>query len=84
MQRIPIAQVREPIPRDAVPWVIVPFTRLRELALDHRAGFVLSFVDGRTTVETIVDVSGMPAREVVDILVRLVEARAIELRSPSR
>lgn len=81
MQRIPIAQVREPIPRDAVPWVIVPFTRLRELALDHRAGFVLSLVDGRTSVEAIVDMAGMKEQEALAILERLLEDGVLELHA---
>ncbi len=52
----------------SVPRLVVP---MQTLALDHRAGFILSFVDGRTSIEEIVDVSGVPTEEVVRVLEEL-------------
>ncbi len=42
-------------------------------SLDHRAGFVLSQVDGMTSYEDIVEISGMEELEATRILARLVE-----------
>ncbi len=47
---------------DRVPKLAVALDRLVSLALDHRAGFLISFIDGQSTVAAIVDMSGMPPR----------------------
>jgi hypothetical protein len=65
---------------NAVPWLVVTYERLRTLPLDPRAGFVVSLIDGRCTVEVILDLSGMPEDETVDILRQLLGVGAIELR----
>ena len=46
-------------------------------SLDHRAGFLLSQVDGLTSFEDIVMISGMAELEATRILVRLVEEQVI-------
>jgi hypothetical protein len=38
---------------------------LKRLPLDHRAGFLLSLMDGTLDLETVVEVSGMPRDEVL-------------------
>jgi hypothetical protein len=50
---------------------------VRWLGLDHRAGFLLSCVDGTTTVEEIVDVSGMPKHEALRLLAELLDGGAV-------
>ncbi|MFO0714737.1 MAG: hypothetical protein U0353_33160 [Sandaracinus sp.] len=50
---------------------------VRWLGLDHRAGFLLSCVDGSTTIEEIVDVSGMPKHEALRLLAELLEGGAV-------
>lgn len=67
-------------PLDRVPVVTVPRDQLRWLSIDHRAGFVLSLVDGVSTFEMILDVSGMPALETLRILSELAQQRVISLR----
>jgi hypothetical protein len=52
--------------------------RVRSLALDHRAGFVLACVDGFSTVEEILDVAGMPELDALRVLVDLFERGVIE------
>src|SRR5439155_22020444 len=47
-------------PMDRVPVVMVPREQLRWLSIDHRAGFLLSHIDGVSSLEMILDVSGMP------------------------
>ena len=53
---------------------------LRWLGLDHRAGFVLSRVDGKATVDELVDICGMPRIEVLKTLIELLNQGAIEVR----
>ncbi len=62
---------------DRTPEVAVPDSEVRWLGLDHKAGFLLSRVDGVNTLEEIVDVSGMPRLEALKMLVELLDAGAI-------
>ena len=67
-------------PLDRVPLVMVPRDQLRWLSIDHRAGFVLSLVDGVSSLEMIIDVSGMPELDTLRILSELAQQRIISLR----
>lgn len=69
---------------DQIPVMVVARSELKWLSLDHRAGFVLSLVDGTSTVEDIIDISGMPALEVLRTLFNLVTQKVIEMRPPRR
>ena len=46
-------------PMDCVPVVLVPREQLRWLSINHRAGFLLSHIDGVSSLEMILDVSGI-------------------------
>lgn len=59
--------------------VAVKATDVRWLGIDHRAGFLLSNIDGTTTLDDVVDVSGMPRHEALKLLVELFEAGAVRL-----
>jgi hypothetical protein len=65
---------------EAVPRVVAPTQRLKGLPLDHQAGFVLACIDGESTVQTLIDVCGLPPVEVVRTLERLVELGVVVLR----
>jgi hypothetical protein len=65
---------------DRVPIIIVPRTQMRWLSIDHRAGFILSLIDGTSSVEMILDVSGMPRLDALRILQELVQQRIVSLR----
>lgn len=52
---------------------------LRWLGLDHRSGFLLSRVDGMSTVEELLDICGMPRLEGLKTLVELLERGAIRV-----
>lgn len=52
---------------------------LQRMSLDHRGGFLMSCVDGRSTVEEILDIAGMDPFDALQILVRLKRRGAIEL-----
>ena len=63
----------------AIPKVAVETAQVVALGLDHRAGFVLSLVDGHSTIDDLLDVSGMPRRDALRILCALVDRGAIKL-----
>jgi hypothetical protein len=67
-------------PLDRVPVVAVPRDQLRWLSIDHKAGFVLSLVDGVSSLEMIIDVSGMPELDTLRILSELAQQRIISLK----
>ena len=55
-------------------------SQVRWLGLDHRSGFLLSRVDGVSTVEEVLDICGMPRLEALKTLAELLERGAIRLR----
>jgi hypothetical protein len=59
--------------------VAVPGDQIRWLSLDHRAGFMLSLVDGSCTVEELLDISGMNRLDALRILFTLYDQRVIAL-----
>lgn len=65
---------------DRVPFMAVASDQLRWLSIDHRAGFVLSHVDGISSLEQILDVSGMARLDALRILYELVQHRVISFR----
>jgi hypothetical protein len=67
-------------PLDRVPIVEVAREQLRWLSIDHRAGFVLSLVDGVSSLEMILDVSGMPELDALRILFELVQQHIIAIK----
>jgi hypothetical protein len=67
-------------PLEQVPVVAVPAEQLRWLTLDHRSGFLLSHVDGVSTLEEILDISGMPHLEAMRIIYDLLQQKVIILQ----
>jgi hypothetical protein len=67
-------------PLTRTPTIAVPRSQLRWLSLDHRAGFVLSLIDGTSTVEMILDLSGMPRIDALRILLELVQQKVVALK----
>ena len=67
-------------PLDRVPVVDVARDQLRWLSIDHRTGFILSLVDGISSLEMILDVSGMPPLDALRMLFELVQQRIISIR----
>ena len=54
--------------RSDVPRVAVTTEACVEQGLDHRAGFILSLLDGCSTVDTVLDVAGLPEQETLEVL----------------
>ncbi len=63
-----------------VPKLAVTVDKLVSLSLDHRAGFLISFVDGVSALATIMDMSGMSPSEVLRTFVDLHGRGIITLR----
>ena len=65
---------------DGVPLLTVSFAELRTMALDHRGGFLISLIDGTSSVEMILDVCGMPPNEALVILKSFSEQGIIAIK----
>jgi len=59
------------------PSVAMASDKIRNLPLDHRAGFMLSLIDGSTDVETLIELSSMPRGDALHIVRELFEAAVI-------
>lgn len=70
---------RPKVPLSAVPIRIVSDRELLMLPLDHRAGFVLSHVDGTSDVRTLLDVCRLTHDELIEVVEQLIALRAILL-----
>lgn len=66
-------------PSSSIPKLAIPAAELQWLSLDHRSGFLLSCVDGQSTVEEILDVCGMPTLDALRILYNLMQQRIIHM-----
>ena len=66
-------------PLDQVISVVVSPEEVQWLALDHRAGFLLSLVDGQSTVDEILDISGMTRLDALKIIFDLTERHVVRL-----
>lgn len=64
---------------DRVVEVVLSDSQLRWLGLDHRSGFLLSRIDGQSTVDELLDICGMPRLEGLKTLANLLERGAIRL-----
>jgi hypothetical protein len=66
-------------PLDQVITVVVSPDEVQWLSLDHRAGFLLSLVDGQSTVDEILDISGMTRLDALKIIFDLMERQVVRL-----
>lgn len=62
------------------PVIVVSARELRTLPLDHRAGFLLSLMDGTLDLATVVEVSAMPRADAIRAVRHLLEAGVIAFR----
>jgi hypothetical protein len=63
-----------------VPVLLKTAAQVAHLPLDHLTGFLMSMIDGHTTVEDIVDVSSLPRVESLRLLCELRELGLIDVR----
>lgn len=69
-------------PSEGVPMVDMSDGALASQGLDHRAGFLLSRIDGLITIEHLLDIAGMSRFEALAILASLLRAKTIRIQSP--
>jgi len=55
-------------PLDAIPRIVVRTEDIAKLPINHQAAFVLGFVDGTSSWETILDACGLPRADGVRLL----------------
>jgi hypothetical protein len=56
-----------------------PLSQLKDVPLDHRSAFLLSWMDGTIDLDTLIEVSTMPRHEVLRIVRGLWRSGLIEL-----
>jgi hypothetical protein len=66
-----------------IPRVMIDSEQIRWMSLDHRSGFLLSCIDGVSSIDEILDVSGMPPLDALRIIYELLQEGAIQLELPS-
>jgi hypothetical protein len=66
---------------DQVPILAISEGVLATQGLDHRAGFLLSRIDGLMTIEHLLDIAGMPRFEALRILASLLRSKTIRFVS---
>lgn len=66
-------------PEHSVPVVSMAPGKLELLQLDHRAGFLVSQIDGVMTVEHLLDIAGMPRFEALRLLSGLARSKVVKL-----
>jgi len=64
---------------ERVPTVAMSPDQIRWLSLDHRAGFMLSMIDGISSVDDLLDVSGMQRLDALRIICTLLDQKVISL-----
>jgi hypothetical protein len=62
--------------------VIVGREALQGLQLDHRAGFLLSCIEGSSCLDEVLDLSGMPMLDTVRLLWELVQEGVVSIGPP--
>jgi hypothetical protein len=65
---------------DRMPIVLLRPAELATLGLDHRAGFMLTFIDGTSTLDDILDACGLPRADALQILGDLLQRKVIAIR----
>ncbi len=65
---------------DQIPRIVASRELIAMAPIDARSAFIMALVDGRNTVEAILDMSGMPADEARALLEKLALLRLIEVR----
>jgi hypothetical protein len=69
--------------RGATLRVLVDPNEVRDLGLDHRAGFLLSFIDGQMSLEEVLDCASMPHLDAVRMLCELKSRGVIAADPPA-
>lgn len=78
-ERPTIPTPRPRLALNAIPRRLVDEREMMQLPLDHRAAFVLMSIDGKTAIRSLIDITGMAPEEVLVLIERLVELKAVAI-----
>ncbi|HSO35591.1 MAG TPA: hypothetical protein VLT33_23845 [Labilithrix sp.] len=67
------------ISRSATPRLCMRAAEIVALPLDHRSGFLLSHIDGKRTVEEVIDVSHLSPPDTLEVIASLIMLGAITI-----
>src|SRR5262249_7107523 len=77
----PLAAIRARLgPLDRVPRLGKKLSELTTADFDSKTAYVLGFVDGVLPLGTILDVTGLPERETLEIFDRMIAQRVVSFR----
>ncbi len=62
------------------PYIAMALQEVQRLPLDPRAGFLMSIIDGASTIPDLCDLAGMPEDEVVSVLTELARHKVIAFK----
>jgi hypothetical protein len=65
----------------SIPVVVVPTDLLAKLPLDAREGFVLSLIDGKCSLEEVIDMCAFERIETIDIVAGFIQTGIVLLRA---
>jgi hypothetical protein len=65
---------------EGVPRVVLTADEIKQLPLDHRAGFLLSLMDGSVDFDSVVELSGLDRGNALEIARELYESGALIFR----
>jgi hypothetical protein len=65
---------------EGVPRVMLTPDEIKQLPLDHRAGFLLSLMDGSVDFDSVVELSGLDRGDALEIARELYESGALIFR----
>ncbi len=57
-----------------------PLVQLKGMPLDHRAAYLLSWMDGTIDLDTLIEVATMPREEVLRLVRKLFDSGLVEFR----
>jgi hypothetical protein len=63
------------------PVVVMPAEVLMGLPLDHRAGYLISLIDGATDLDTVLEIAMMPREDALRLLRDLFESGVVDFRA---
>jgi hypothetical protein len=68
----------------SVPVVVVPIDQVAKLPLDARQGFVLSLIDGKCTLEEVIDMCAFERIETIEIVAAFIQTGVVALKTPQK
>jgi hypothetical protein len=75
-------EVRALVSPSMLPRLTVSVDQLRDLPIDPRTAFLVSLVDGQSSIGMLAHIAGMPSDDAISIFGMLLQLGAVQLRDP--